>query len=471
MADVRRRAEITKADIDRVDAVDEPATGIPFLMLKAQADPNAADPANVPEGIAKADGETAEAGGQSVDVEDPAANGEPGSGPWEAVDAAKAREAVEGLLAVRALLGFLTEREGAEGEGDEVWGLMDAQCAVDCALAQLAVFAATEQQEADLAAASAEAEARALGLIKTLYPPTEEEPAVAAEPTKAELLKSLEADTITKAAEGGIEDPTLMGLFVRKAQNEDLPTGVIDLLNQIVAVMNAIDDVSSGVSEAAASPVDTGEGEQPEPEAVDQPDAPADGSPIEDAMDGGSAPDGDQNLAPEEHDVNPAVGGSNGTEGEDGEAKPNPFAKSNEAGALTPEQVAKAQEYALAAATAERQAMYLAAADRHRAAHHLPPVAVAKAQEKTMEQLIAEAVANAVGPLQKRITELEETPVETGVLLAGHVPGTPGANTGMGQATTAQADLFKAAAASGDPGKQTDAAVAAIMRLHGGGHA
>ena len=71
---------------------------------------------------------------------------------------------------------------------------------------------------------------------------------------------------------------------VRKAQSADdkLPAGVIDLLNeissaidgqqalgpdtlallnQLVAVMNAIDDVSTSVDEAAESPVDTGEGD------------------------------------------------------------------------------------------------------------------------------------------------------------------------------------------------------------------
>lgn len=500
MADrMEPRAEITSADVDRVDAVDEPATGIPFLVLKTQQTPLgvAADPAALPLGLApvvnntgapervvKAADETDVLDGTTAENEAEAAIAEPGSGPWEAVDAEKAAEAVEGLVTVRALIQLLTDRETAEGD-ETVWSLMDAADAVECALGILAAFAVTEKAEADAAAAEAEAQARALGLIKTLFPNKEEEPAMAT-PTKAELLKSLETDLITKAQEGGIEDATLGGLFIRKAQNDDLPTGVIDLLNQIVAVMNAIDTVSTGADEAAESPVDTGEGEEPAEAAPSQPDATG---PVEDALtpaDASATPDA---PADDATDAAPADGDA---PADDDTEKPNPFAKSAEApaelGADVPgspaaiqaaearrAQVRKAQEAALAAQTAQRDAALLGAVDEHRAAHHLPPVAIAKGQEKTLEDRIAEAVAAAVtaatAPLQKRISELEETPVDTGVLLSGHVPGTPAVNSGQGAtAGPAKADLLKSAATSGDLGKQTDAVLDAIKAIHRGEH-
>lgn len=533
MADrMEPRAEITSADVDRVDAVDEPATGIPFLVLKTQnAAEGATDPAFVnggaiPSGTATvrqelAKGEavisaddarerfglpvvkaadeeredTAHAGGETIDPASDDAYVIPGGAAWEALDADNARYATANLLAVREVISALIDREQTEAatteDGDDLdnlWNLDDALGAIDCAVGLLATFAATEQQEADNEAAKAEAQARALGLIKTLFPNKEEEPAMAT-PTKAELLKSLETDLITKAQESGIEDATLGSLFIRKAQNDDLPTGVIDLLNQIVAVMNAIDTVSTGADEAAESPVDTGEGEEPAEAAPSQPDATG---PVEDALtpaDASATPDAPADTVEHDTELKDAAAPAEATDDDD---KPNPFAKSAEApaelGADVPgspaaiqaaearrAQVRKAQEAALAAQTAQRDAALLGAVDEHRAAHHLPPVAIAKGQEKTLEDRIAEAVAAAVtaatAPLQKRISELEETPVDTGVLLSGHVPGTPAVNSGQGAtAGPAKADLLKSAATSGDLGKQTDAVLDAIKAIHRGEH-
>lgn len=173
--------EITNPDIPRVDAVDGPATGMPFLILKSQ---NTPDPANVPAvPVVKAEGddpvEELEAedkeGGANIDgksVDDADANAaDPGDPAWEATDAAKARVVVAALAQARAGIQELTCRESAEGDDsdyDNVWNLQDAEYAIDAALAILAKFAVDEQVEADQGAAEAEADARALGLIKSL---------------------------------------------------------------------------------------------------------------------------------------------------------------------------------------------------------------------------------------------------------------------------------------------------------------
>lgn len=173
--------EITNPDIPRVDAVDGPATGMPFLILKSQ-NPQT-DPAAVPVvAVVKADGDPAEdleaedkEGGANIDgtsvSDDEANSASPASPAWEATDAAKARVIVDALAQARAGIQELCDRENAEGEDGDygtAWDLEDAEAAIDCALAILAKFAVDEQVEADHAQAEAEADARALGLIKSL---------------------------------------------------------------------------------------------------------------------------------------------------------------------------------------------------------------------------------------------------------------------------------------------------------------
>lgn len=222
--------EIVNPDIPRVDAVDGPATGVPFLILKS-GDLAAADPANVPETpVAKADdpAEGIEAedkeDGPNIDgkavSDDESESAAPASPAWEATDAAKARVIVDALAQARAGIQELAKREAAEGEeGDweNEWNLEDAESAIDCALAILAKFAVDEQVEADNAQAEAEADARALGLIKSLAerhivkeaPVETDAPAEAAPVAKADetmvavytadgkLLGSINADDLT----------------------------------------------------------------------------------------------------------------------------------------------------------------------------------------------------------------------------------------------------------------------------------
>lgn len=255
--------EITNPDIPRVDAVDGPATGMPFLILKSQ---NAApaDPASVPADapVVKADGddpaEDLEAedkeGGANIDgksVDDADANAaDPGSPAWEATDAAKARVIVDALAQARAGIQELANREDAEGDDYEAaWNLEDAEYAIDAALAILAKFAVDEQIGADQGAAAAEADARALGLIKSL----------ADRHIKKEATVETEAATTTEVAKA---DETL------------------------VAVYSADGKLMGAVNAADLTPLNTGV--PADSEAATDGDAPTQGegvaAPVEDAM-------------------------------------------------------------------------------------------------------------------------------------------------------------------------------------------
>lgn len=212
--------EIINPAIPRVDAVDGPATGMPFLILKSQEAPvtkadGEMDPVEDIEGTDVQDG--ANIDGDSVDDADAAA-ATPGAPAWEAVDAAKARTATSALVQVRDQLKELAAREGAEDDDDSWdnrWNLEDATCALDFALSTLAAFAVNEQNEADSGQREAESEARALGLIKSLHLPLEgivKELTPATEVAKADgtqvavydqngnLLGSVDSDDLTPLA-------------------------------------------------------------------------------------------------------------------------------------------------------------------------------------------------------------------------------------------------------------------------------
>jgi hypothetical protein len=91
----------------------------------------------------------------------------PGSPAWEAVDAAKAQQAITQLQSLRSLVQQLAQREGAEfaaGDGDDFGDVLDLQCVDDalrCALKTLAGFCAVELDAAgDAAMAKAAAAAK-----------------------------------------------------------------------------------------------------------------------------------------------------------------------------------------------------------------------------------------------------------------------------------------------------------------------
>ena len=383
--------EITNPDIPRVDAVDGPATGMPFLILKSQ---NAqTDPAAVP--VVKADGDPAEdleaedkEGGANIDgssVDDADANAaDPGAPAWEATDAAKARVVVDALAQARAGIQELASRENAEGDDyDAAWNLEDAESAIDCALAILAKFAVDEQVSADQGQAEAEADARALGLIKSL--------------AGRHIVKETTVEPVTKA-----EDTAM------------------------VAVYTADGKLLGAVDSADLTPLNTG--------------VPADS----DAATDGDAPvDGDAPAAAAEAPV---------------------------ADALAPAPAA--------AAPAPAPAAPAAAPDTSAAA----PAATDETVTKSLDELVAEAVAKALGaavatalePLVKsneeltaRVEKMARTPRDGGPMLSGQRPNGPGPALRGHQDATEAEELRKQLADERDPG----ALVLGVAQLIKRGHA
>jgi hypothetical protein len=151
-----RTASLTKADDaqDAADAVigdDEP---LPDADDLASSSAPSADGAGVP----------TDAPGDPDDVGSPA---------WEAVDAARARQALQLTIALQRLVAQSAEREvqeaavGDDGDLSDVWTLEDVGCAIDAIVSMLAPFAITEQAEADQGAADVgDAMTKAARLIK-----------------------------------------------------------------------------------------------------------------------------------------------------------------------------------------------------------------------------------------------------------------------------------------------------------------
>ncbi|HUX71712.1 MAG TPA: hypothetical protein VMV41_14435, partial [Cellulomonadaceae bacterium] len=80
---------------------------------------------------------------------------DPTSAAWEAVDAARARQALELTIALQRLVQAAVDREsqevavGSSEDLGDVWTLSDVLCAIDDIISGLAPFAVTEQAEAD----------------------------------------------------------------------------------------------------------------------------------------------------------------------------------------------------------------------------------------------------------------------------------------------------------------------------------
>jgi hypothetical protein len=249
---MRKAVELVELDVDRVDGVDVPATGIPFLVLKS-ATPTPKDLFMAKTTVAKADDPAVadpedlmdaaddDAAGDGVPTEIEGDPTEPGSPAWEAVDAARARAATQQVVALKELVCELAARETAEaseGEGgadDNAWDLGGVLEALDCALAVLAKFAVDEQSEADQGAADIEDAARDLGLIKSIDTPTSAVDALV---------------TIAKAGR------------VLSAANEAAVRQASELLNNVLATLPA------PVTEEA--PVAKDITETPEPAAVEK---------------------------------------------------------------------------------------------------------------------------------------------------------------------------------------------------------
>ncbi len=162
--------ELTYMDTDRVDLVKHAANGYDFILAKSAADDSSMfTPAEVAD-LAKTaqEGNMTDTAALAKDALDPdtlleepdvdAAGdaSDPGSAAWEAVDAARAQQAIELTVALKRLVSVAAEREGQEAVvGDDpqdvenVWDLGDVLDQIDCILGVLAPFAVNEQVESE----------------------------------------------------------------------------------------------------------------------------------------------------------------------------------------------------------------------------------------------------------------------------------------------------------------------------------
>lgn len=103
------------------------------------------------------------------DEEMPGDPTDPGSPAWEAIDAATAQKWLSILARAQNAIELLSDREGIEAatadpdDAQASCALQDAADTLDYVIGQLAVFAAGEQAEADLAAEAMEAVGKAVG--------------------------------------------------------------------------------------------------------------------------------------------------------------------------------------------------------------------------------------------------------------------------------------------------------------------
>lgn len=169
--------ELVSANIDRVDLVGKAANGHRMLLAKSAADPSLMEAADVRALLKEAD----------TDVTTPLAGDDglnaaiPGSPEWESVDAASAQKWIGILARAKNAVETLAERETIESavtDGDDIenaWNLEDACYSIDAAIRILAVYAAGEQAEVDLAGdaaaitkAAAAIDTTALGTVEAI---------------------------------------------------------------------------------------------------------------------------------------------------------------------------------------------------------------------------------------------------------------------------------------------------------------
>lgn len=281
------RAMIAKAEPTTVDlmAAIHAASAPPSKekampdVLKADATPDVVPDAPLP----TADEVPTDAPGDPDDVGSPA---------WEAVDAARARQALQLTVALQRLVMQSKDREAQEvalGDGDDlgdVWTLEDVCCAIDAIIDMLAPFAVTEQAEADQGTALEKASA----LIKAgrvLSSANEAKIRGAADALQA-VLGSLPApvEDVAKSEETEVE--------LTKAKG-DPQMAVFDANGKLCGTINPTDLSPIAAPESPAEEAT----ETPAEEAVEP--APAEAAPVAqpDATDGPVAKDGVPVAAPE----------------------------------------------------------------------------------------------------------------------------------------------------------------------------
>jgi len=214
---------------------------------------------------------------------------DPTSAAWEAVDAARARQALELTIALQRLVEQAADREAQEvavaddpdDAADNLWTLGDVSAAIDAIVGMLAPFAVTEQAEADQLTAVTKAgrvlstanESAIRGAVDALQKVLASLPAAtpddAAPVAKADQKEATMADTTTITKAKGdpqvavyTEDGKLVGTVDQ--------TDISPITSATAPAPDATDDATDG--DAAAAPADA-------PDAPAAPAAPAPAAP------------------------------------------------------------------------------------------------------------------------------------------------------------------------------------------------
>ena len=203
---------------------------------------------------------------------------DPASPAWEAVDAARARQALQLTIALQRLVQQAVERESQEvavGSGGiddmgSVWSLEDVLCCIDDIIGSLAPFAITEQAEADQLTAivksgrvlSTTNEAKIRGAVEALTQVLSTLPAPADEATL--VAKNEKESSMAKTPT--IEGPVIVNL--QKAKGDPM-TPVYDEGGKLVGMIDAADLVPIASAAEAAEPAAEEVAETPVVEAAE----------------------------------------------------------------------------------------------------------------------------------------------------------------------------------------------------------
>jgi hypothetical protein len=282
---------LTEAEIDRVDAVVAPATGLPFLIVKAAAGadgaeavledltgaaepggesgdaaadgPDEAESADSAAGVADL-GENSDQDGQDTGPDDPAPTDAriPGSPTWEAADAQAAGQAAVVLTGLRQAVCELADRESSEGAfGDDsaysqAGDLHDAVSALDFVLGILAKYHFTESADAAPADGGNDAVAKSAATWARLLVPREGDVLtesqirdIAADQVAKSLAARVAADTTSGPADAAPAMPAPGAGDYASVFKSALG----DALKPVIAVQERVADTLAGIEERVAT--------------------------------------------------------------------------------------------------------------------------------------------------------------------------------------------------------------------------
>lgn len=381
--------QLVNPDIDRVDAVNGPATGLPFLMFKsldapaAEAEPveKSAEEAPVAEAPAaeEAPAEEVAKSAEETSEEEAPADEAPVEVEKSADDAAAAAKAAKNLAVIRSVVKELAMCEDEESPySADAFDLMDAGSAIDYALGVLAKFALTEQLDS-AAAATVE---------KALHLSVHDGEEAPAAPAHAEAPAAPHEEAPAAPAHAPAPAPAKAAAPAEKP----LPSGLQEILDTFVESYSRFKEAQDSGAQAALAEDDANDPNAtpevaPAPAAHAAPVAPAEAAPAA------------------AHEEPPAAA---------------PAAPEAPAKPVAPEAAPAAAE-APAEAPAEDP--------------EVPPKKVAKSMDELIAEAVSKAVEEATTPLLKQIDVLGRMPDDSGSpMLFGQAPGNPGNPLQGGQA-------------------------------------